>query len=197
MKTKLGNFNLDDHFQNQLTHIKNKQIRRVLTALAFVVSALVAASALATPPSPAPSLVTEIIANCNVGELDIFTKTDVDPSHARHFWKLKVDSKGATDLYVVRNTFQPGASTGWHTHPGPSLVTVVAGTITAYDPNCAATVYGPGAAAGACFIDIGGGEVHLLRNEGNVEAVTVAVQFIPAGFSRRIDAPNPGCAGIN
>ena len=169
----------------------------LVLAVALVVNALTAAPALATPPSPSPSLVTEIIANCNVGELDIFAKTDIDPSVARRFWKLRVDSKGAADLYVVRNTFQPGASSGWHTHPGPSLVTVVSGTITAYDSNCTPTVYGPGAAAGACFIDIGGGEVHLLRNEGSVEAVTVAVQFIPAGFARRIDAPNPGCAGIN
>jgi quercetin dioxygenase-like cupin family protein len=126
--------------------------------------------------------VTEIISNCNVGELDIFAKTDIDPSVATYFWKLRVDSKGATDLYVVRNTFQPGASTGWHTHPGPSLITVVSGTITAYDSNCTPTVYGPGAAAGAYFIDIGGGEVHLLRNEGTVEAVTVAVHLSPRAF---------------
>lgn len=181
----------------QLTQFKNRPIRRLLTAVALVVGALTAAPALATPPSPSPYLVTEIISKSNVGELDIFAKTDIDPSVATYFWRLRVDSKGATDLYVVRNTFQPGASTGWHTHPGPSLITVVSGTITAYDSNCTPTVYGPGAAAGAWFIDIGGGEVHLLRNEGTVEAVTVAVQFIPAGFPRRIDAPNPGCAGIN
>ena len=112
----------------QLTQFKNRPIRRILTAVALVVGALTAAPALATPPSPSPYLVTEIISHCNVGELDIFAKTDIDPSVATYFWKLRVDSKGATDLYVVRNTFQPGASTGWHTHPGPSLITGVSGT---------------------------------------------------------------------
>jgi quercetin dioxygenase-like cupin family protein len=182
---------------NQLTPFKNKPIRRGLTAVALVIGAVMAAPALATPPSPSPYLVTEIISSCNVGEIDVSAKTDIDPTAETYFWKLKLESRGATDLYVVRNTFQPGASTGWHTHPGPSLITVVSGTITAYDSNCTATVYGPGAAAGACFTDIGGGDVHLLRNEGTVPAVTVAVQFVPAGFPRRIDAPNPGCAGIN
>jgi hypothetical protein len=30
--------------------------------------------------------------------------------------------------------------------------------------------------------------VHVLRNEGSVEARTIAVQLIPAGATRRIDA---------
>jgi quercetin dioxygenase-like cupin family protein len=182
---------------NQLTKLRNKGIRCIPSAVALVASVVMAAPALATPPSPPPYLVTEILSSCNVGELDISAKTDIDPSAYTYYWKLRLDSKGATDLYLVRNTFQPGATTGWHTHPGPSIITVVSGTITAYDSNCNPTVYGPGAAAGACFTDIGGGDIHLLRNEGTVAAVTVAVQFIPAGFPRRIDAANPGCAGIN
>ena len=36
-------------------------------------------------------------------------------------------------------------------------------------------------------------EHHLVRNEGSVDAVTVAVQIIPAGAARRIDiVPAPG-----
>jgi quercetin dioxygenase-like cupin family protein len=91
----------------------------------------------------------------------------------------------------VSNKFAPGGQSGWHTHPGPSLITVKAGTVTAYsgdDPSCTPHVY----AAGTGFIDPGGGHVHLLRNEGSVEAETVAVQILPAGAERRIDAPIPG-----
>jgi len=33
--------------------------------------------------------------------------------------------------------------------------------------------------------------LHLVRNEGNVEAVNVAVQIVPAGAARRIDADQP------
>ena len=34
---------------------------------------------------------------------------------------------GRSDLYVQQNTWQPGGSTGWHTHPGPSFVIVTQG----------------------------------------------------------------------
>jgi quercetin dioxygenase-like cupin family protein len=131
-------------------------------------------------------------------EIDIYAKWDINPSpDITYFWKARIDTKGTSDLYVVRNTFDSGATTGWHTHPGPSLITVTVGTITAYDgddPTCTPHVY----PQGSTFIDAGGGHVHLLRNESGATAVTVAVQLVPAGFARRIDKPNPGyCLGIN
>jgi hypothetical protein len=44
-------------------------------------------------------------------------------------------------------------------------------------------------------VDEGGDHVHIIRNEGAVEARTVAVQVIPAGAVRRIDAEaSPDCA---
>ena len=44
------------------------------------------------------------------------------------------------------------------------------------------------------FVDEGGDHVHVIRNEGSLEAQTVAVQLIPAGAMRRIDAAgNPNC----
>jgi len=102
---------------------------------------------------------------------------------------LKV--KGDSDVYIVQNTFPVGAHTGWYTHPGPSLVTVTAGTITVYeaaDPTCTPHVYN----TGDSFTDIGCGGVHLLRNESATDqAVTVAVQLIPAGQARRIEADQP------
>ena len=92
---------------------------------------------------------------------------------------------------MVTSTIAPGGHTGWHTHAGPSLITVQAGTATAYegdDPTCTPRVY----AAGSGFIDQGDGHAHILRNEGDVELVTVAVQILPAGAERRIDTPDPG-----
>ena len=45
------------------------------------------------------------------------------------------------------------------------------------------------------MIDPGDGHVHLLRNEGTTNLVTVTVHILPAGAPRRIDAPAPGnCA---
>src|SRR5262249_51024058 len=55
-------------------------------------------------------------------------------------WAALLSTYGLTDGYIIDNTFQPGQTTGWHSHPGPSLIFVVAGTITNYDsdaPHCA------------------------------------------------------------
>jgi hypothetical protein len=105
-------------------------------------------------------------------------------------WLSLQRTKGPSDLYVQSNVWQPGGSTGWHTHPGHSLITVTAGTLTAYegdDPSCAPQVY----TQGMGFVDPGGDHVHVLRNEGSVEARTITVQLIPADATRRIDAEGP------
>jgi quercetin dioxygenase-like cupin family protein len=162
---------------NPLTQFKKIRILPLLIALALVVGAV---SARATP---ACGLSTMILAlehypsgslNLMCNEFDLYG------------WNLKTSVHGDSDVYIVQNTFSPGAHTGWHTHPGPSLVTVTAGTITAYEasaPTCTPHVYH----AGDSFTDLGCGDVHLLRNEGTTSAVTIAVQVIPAGQQRRID----------
>ena len=100
----------------------------------------------------------------------------------------RLETRGLTDGYVVDNKFLPGQSTGWHSHPGPSLIFVVSGSVTNYDsdaPGCAGVTY----TAGTSFIDAGGTNVHMLRDDGTVPAETIAVQFIPSGQPRRIDQP--------
>jgi hypothetical protein len=121
-------------------------------------------------------------------------------SNDPQFWTEVIKTVGATDLYVQQNTWDPGTcggcipSTGWHTHPGPSFVIVTQGSVTAYDgndPACAPHVYTAGTPDNA-FIDPGGGHVHIIRDESGAVAKTVAVQFVPAGATRRQDAPDPG-----
>jgi len=105
-------------------------------------------------------------------------------------WFLKTNIRGDSDVYVVRNTWPMGAHSGWHTHPGPSLITVLSGELTVYDaddPTCTPTVYH----AGESFTDVGCGDVHLIRNEGAACAVNMVVQIVPAGQPRRIDADQP------
>jgi quercetin dioxygenase-like cupin family protein len=102
-----------------------------------------------------------------------------------------ITTRGASDIYVVTNSIAPGGDTGWHPHPGPRLITVQTGTVTAYDgddPTCTPQVY----QAGSGFIDPGDGHVHLLRNEGDVDVVTVAVQIVPADAERRTVVTDPG-----
>ncbi len=109
---------------------------------------------------------------------------------------LKHKVKGVT--FIQENIWQPGASTGWHTHPGFSLVTVTAGTVTVYDgddPNCEPQQYG----VGKTFIDpASNGVPHLIRNEGTEVAKTTAVQLVPYQLrsSRRTNSDQPQQCGV-
>jgi quercetin dioxygenase-like cupin family protein len=161
--------------------------RRILAAIATIatVGALAGAAQLGAPVQATqtpPEVTTTILAKSLFDEMHINAHTDR--------WKAKLKTRGQSDVYVVDNKFPPGSTTGWHTHPGPSLILVVAGTVTNYqgdDPRCAPQVY----TAGAGFIDPGSGEVHMLQNETGAPAETIAVQLLPKDAVRRIPADPP------
>jgi quercetin dioxygenase-like cupin family protein len=126
------------------------------------------------------------LAKAQLDELDIKGNSKVD------HWKVKLKTKGLSDMYVQSNVWTPGGTSGWHTHPGPSLITVTAGEVTVYDgddPSCTPHRYST--TGTNAFVDVGGGDVHIVRNEGTVEARAVVVQFVPRDAVRRIDAPAP------
>ena len=157
----------------------------VLFGAAIVVTALYVGKAMATPAS---GFVGTTLALGRFGEIDTFNQLIPSPGNV---WLSMQKTKGLSDVYVQSNVWQPGGSTGWHTHPGHSLIIVTAGTVTAYegdDPDCTPHVY----TTGMGFVDPGGDHVHIVRNEGTVQATAIAVQLIPAAATRRIDAPDPG-----
>ncbi len=105
-------------------------------------------------------------------------------------WRASMNIKGASDLHVLSNTIAPGGSFGWHSHPGPSFVIIKSGTATVYlgaDRQCRPHRYRPGSG----FVDRGRA-VHIVRNEGLTDLVTVVVSFVPAGAARRVDKAAPG-----
>jgi quercetin dioxygenase-like cupin family protein len=117
----------------------------------------------------------------------VLGSTDVESEEAM----VEIVVKRPSDIYVVNNTVKAGGYSGWHTHPGPSVVLVKSGTATVYDgddPTCTPVRY----PAGTGFIDAGGGHVHMVRNEGTEQLVTVAFQIIRAGDNRRISVADPG-----
>ena len=180
--------------------MKSKWILALL--LAVVGAAVYGGTVLATPPS---GVVTTTIA---VGRfdanIDARSKTALpattkpvagkgekgdDSDNRTKYWKARLSTKGASDVHVLQNTIAPGGTFGWHSHPGPSLVIVKSGTATFYlsdDPSCAPKVV----QAGTGFVD-SGSDIHVVRNEGSVDLVTVVVSLVPAGFARRIDQPAP------
>ena len=176
-------------------------MRRKLTWLLLLSAAIVftalyhTTKVLATPANA--GFVATTLAMGTFGEIEVFNHLALIPPdskeerHKRNIWLSWQKTKGSSDLYVQSNVWQPGGSTGWHTHPGHSLIIVTEGTVTAYegdDPDCKPHVY----TRGMGFVDPGGDHVHILRNEGDVVAKTTAVQLIPAGAARRIDVADPG-----
>jgi len=165
--------------------------RWLMALLVVAVGAAVwGGTVLATPQT---NVTTTQLAKSNFGAIDL-------EAHAMpaSIWNAVLRTHGDSDVYVVDNKLAPVdkvknvvASTGWHRHPGPSLILVASGTVTNYtgdDPTCTGHTY----SAGQGFIDTGK-DVHILRNEGDVQAETIAVQLLPQGAPRKIDVPDaPG-----
>jgi len=132
----------------------------------------------ATPPQGFTS--TSIVGPVAFGEFD--TTADADD------WKVRLKAKGLSDVYVTHLKIVPGGHGGWHSHPGPSIISVKAGTATFYD-DCDDFVRHQ-FPAGTGFVE-DAGCVHLLANEGDVDLEVIVVQIVPLGAPRRIDEADP------
>jgi len=148
----------------------------VLGAIAVLA---IATTALATPGSGVTSTLFA------VGTFD-----EIEAKTLSSKWQARISTKGVTDVHILENRIVPGGTFGWHSHPGPSIVVVKSGALTLYrgdDPACTPHEF----AAGSGFID-DGGDVHVVRNEGSVDAVVYVTSLVPKGAGRRIDEPSPG-----
>ncbi len=106
--------------------------------------------------------------------------------------EFKAEAKAPIDILVRRHDYDPHATTGWHSHPGPAFITVTLGTLTYYesdDPTCTPHTV----SAGQGFVDDGRG--HVVRNETDQPAQDMSVITAPVGgpFRTDLDAPNPAC----
>lgn len=110
--------------------------------------------------------------------LGVFGPLDVK-SEKDDKWKLSIKSHGQTDVRVTRVRWGPLASSNWHSHPGPNLLTVVSGSVREWhgnDPLCSFEDYN----AGDTFWDNGGSSIHLVRNLSTTDhAEVIAVAFYP------------------
>jgi hypothetical protein len=134
------------------------------------------------------------------GEFQVFNHLTKDqlqqlaPAFPGDTWLSFQKTQGPSDLYLQSNVWlasqpgQPVPSTGWHRHPGHSLIVITSGQVTQYHADCTPEVYGPGTANGPTLVDSGNDE-HLIRNEGSVVATGFAVQLVASGAPRRIDVP--------
>jgi Cupin domain len=149
---------------------------------AAVIVLVFAGTALGTPPLGIVS--GPILARGDfVDDVDVKFKLERDGS------TLVSNAPGAGEVVVQEVTIAPGGTTGWHSHPGPTVVVVKAGTLTyvrAAGAECIATPY----SAGTAFVDSGQGHAHTAFNLGAENLVLIATYFdVPVGGSPRIDVP--------
>jgi quercetin dioxygenase-like cupin family protein len=107
-------------------------------------------------------------------------------------WKVKAKGS-ASKIMTIRVTFQPGGYSGWHSHPGITIVSVVSGTITSFesdDPTCSPHLI----PAGTAVVEKhDSSHTRFIRNEGTVPLVFLATHIVPpSATTTRIDEPDPG-----
>lgn len=153
--------------------------KRTALALAVVMSLTVAGTALATMPS---GIVVTTFVRATLGPNK--THDGVKEYSAE---KVKLRTKGATDVAMQTITSPPGGSSGWHIHPGIVLIAVQSGTVTRYDADCHTTQF----SAGDAFVEVGNHPV-LVRNNTTSNAVLYVTVIAPkSATSLRIDQPQP------
>jgi quercetin dioxygenase-like cupin family protein len=149
--------------------------RKLIAIAVAVIAAISVTTALATPPR---GLIATLFAR---GTLTTPVRADADG--------IVLRTDHTTDHAVQEIVQTPGASSGWHRHPGVVLLTVKSGTVATYDSHCRREILTAGQSDWQS-----GTEVDLVRNETAHDAVLIVTYIVPTGAPLRIDTPNPGCA---
>jgi len=125
----------------------------------------------------------------NVSIARVVTNCIRESARARH-WRTHLEVDGATDFVQQDVSVAAGGSSGWHSHPGPVLITVKSGTATWYnanDPDCNAMIYPPGSA----FVEPANVS-HYVGNNGQSDLELINTYIIPHGAPPRQEQPQPG-----
>ena len=161
--------------------------RIVLVGLVAAVAVVVAvvSTALATPSSG-------VTAETARGELTA-------PLHVNREFdngaRVKLKTSGPIELVAQRIVAEPGATFGWHHHPGENVNVVLQGTLTLYhDEACTVGIDYP---AGKAF-STSPNQIHLAKNNGSTPLILYATYFMPKTTPPtpvRVDEPlpAPGC----
>jgi len=160
--------------------------RKKIAAVGIAAATMVAVTLIAVPgfaTGPIGGFSPSLISFGTFGPFDVKAEKDGK-------WDLMLKSKGQTDVRVTRVSFPAGSSSGWHSHPGPNLLTVTQGTVVEYEgsnPVCPHTTY----TRGDTFGDSGGETVHLVRNNTGSPAEVIAVAFYPQGATPTTNTSKP------
>lgn len=105
---------------------------------------------------------------------------------------IKIQTKNPVDVATLEVTFAPGASAGWHFHPGPVFVVIREGTLSVWNEDCVKTTYSPG----STFFEAGRAESLLVKNESATTTVRVYGTFIVPVGAAPLRTGSPHLCGI-
>jgi hypothetical protein len=103
-------------------------------------------------------------------------------------WQLQLQAQGDTDYHVLRLVLSPGGHSGWHSHPGLLVGSVITGQVDFYDANCQSRTIP------ANHVYTEDDAVHAIVNSGTVDAELYLTFLVKHGAPRRLDEPAPACA---
>ena len=157
---------------HERTHRPRRRSRAAIAVAIGLVPAVLAGAALATDPAGviSGSGNTEVLGRGTLGSDQIVNSKS----------GIHIKTKGSADLVTQRIVISGAGHTGWHSHPGPVLVTIAQGAlrvIYADDASCQGTVY----EAGDSFIDRGDENVHIARNASVVSNVVLYATYLVPG----------------
>jgi quercetin dioxygenase-like cupin family protein len=178
------NKGFDETIQKTMQAVPGVTERRSLTLLKIGLLSLCGicisvAVALATPGS---GFLSNIVSRATVGAFQV--ESESGP------WQVEIETSGISDIVTQTVTLGPGGFSGWHSHPGPAIVSVKSGTVTFYegnDPSCTPHVF----SAGTGFVEPGG-DIHIARNEGTTDLTLNVTYIVPQNAPQRIDQPASG-----
>lgn len=150
--------------------------------LALLTAVVVVGVAIATPSS---GVTAETYRGDVQGQLKLFTRFSPGVS-------ARIKTKGAFEIVVQKIVAQPGATFGWHYHPGENVNVVAQGTLSLYHAkHCTTEITYPTGSGFSTSPD----QVHLARNEGTDTLIIYATYLVPKSTPAqplRIDQPSPG-----
>lgn len=100
--------------------------------------------------------------------------------------------RDASTTVVARVTWDPEGTSGWHTHPGPVIVSIIEGEVEITNArDCLPRIY----TAGEAFVDPGQGNVHIAVNPSASDSAVAYATFlgVPDGEPATIWVPSVDC----
>ncbi len=153
-----------------------KRLILILSTTAALVVVGVAVASHVTSVDPATVPTGFLVAHNSIGDVPVSTLA-------------RAVTPGGADVFIQHVRLGANMATGWHTHPGPAIVTLVNGNLTYEDAaanRCRDATY----TAGQGFVDRGFGHVH--RAIAGADGVDFYVVYIlPPGSPTHVIPTSP------